>query len=84
MENDSFTADTVEGKFPVRNIIAKFPGSKDGIIVIAGHYDTIYPLREHRIRRRKRWRLVDGHPARDCRTSCAEEARRIQRLAAVD
>jgi glutaminyl-peptide cyclotransferase len=45
VEEDSFIADTVEGKFPVRNIIAKFPGSKDGIIVIAGHYDTVYPLR---------------------------------------
>jgi len=44
-ESDNFTADTVEGKFPVRNIIAKFPGTKDGIIVIAGHYDTNYPLR---------------------------------------
>jgi len=43
--DDAFTADTVEGKFPVRNIIAKFPGSKDGIIVIAGHYDTVYSLR---------------------------------------
>jgi Zn-dependent M28 family amino/carboxypeptidase len=29
----------------VRNIIAKFPGQKDGIIVVAGHYDTNYPLR---------------------------------------
>jgi Zn-dependent M28 family amino/carboxypeptidase len=45
VESDTFTADTVEGKFPVHNIIAKFPGSKDGIIVIAGHYDTPYPLR---------------------------------------
>jgi len=45
VEYDSFTADTPEGKFPVRNIIAKFPGKKDGIIVIAGHYDTNYPLR---------------------------------------
>lgn len=45
VENDAFTADTIEGKFPVRNIIAKFPGTKDGIIVIAGHYDTNYPLR---------------------------------------
>ena len=46
VESDAFTADTVEGKFPVRNIIAKFPGTKDGIIVIAGHYDTNYPLRD--------------------------------------
>jgi Zn-dependent M28 family amino/carboxypeptidase len=45
VEEDSFTADTPEGKFPVRNIIAKFPGAKDGIIVIAGHYDTPYYLR---------------------------------------
>ncbi len=45
VEDDAFTADTVEGKFPVRNIIAKYPGTKDGIIVLAGHYDTNYPLR---------------------------------------
>jgi Zn-dependent M28 family amino/carboxypeptidase len=45
VESDSFIADTPEGKFPVRNIIAKFPGAKDGIIVIASHYDTNYPLR---------------------------------------
>jgi len=45
VEDDSFVADTVEGRFPVRNIIAKYPGIKDGIIVIAGHYDTNYPLR---------------------------------------
>jgi glutaminyl-peptide cyclotransferase len=45
VEDDAFTADTVEGKFPVRNIIAKFPGAKNGIIVILGHYDTNYPLR---------------------------------------
>jgi glutaminyl-peptide cyclotransferase len=45
IEDDAFTAETVEGKFPVRNIIAKFPGTKDGIIVILGHYDTVYPLR---------------------------------------
>jgi len=45
VEDDAFTTDTVEGKFPVRNIIAKYPGTKDGIIVIASHYDTNYPLR---------------------------------------
>jgi len=45
VEDDAFVADTPEGKLPVRNIIAKFPGSRDGIIVIAGHYDTNYPLR---------------------------------------
>jgi glutaminyl-peptide cyclotransferase len=45
VEDDVFTADTPEGKFPVRNIVAKFSGTKDGIIVIASHYDTNYPLR---------------------------------------
>jgi glutaminyl-peptide cyclotransferase len=46
IEDDAFTADTVEGKFPVRNIVAKFPGTKDGVIVIMGHYDTNYWLRK--------------------------------------
>ncbi len=45
VEDDVFTADTPEGKFPVHNIVAKYPGTKDGIIVIASHYDTNYPLR---------------------------------------
>ena len=45
VEDDRFTADTPVGKFPVHNIIAKFPGTKDGIIVVASHYDTNYPLR---------------------------------------
>lgn len=45
VEDDTFTADTPEGKFPVHNIIAKFPGTKDGIIIVASHYDTNYPLR---------------------------------------
>ncbi len=46
VEDDTFTIDTTEGKFPVRNIIAKYPGTKDGIIVIASHYDTNWPLRD--------------------------------------
>jgi Zn-dependent M28 family amino/carboxypeptidase len=45
VEDDIFTADTPEGKFSVHNIIAKYPGTKDGIILIASHYDTNYPLR---------------------------------------
>ena len=44
VEQDKFTAQTPVGKFPINNIIAKFPGTKDGIIVVAGHYDTAYPL----------------------------------------
>jgi glutaminyl-peptide cyclotransferase len=46
VEDDVFTAETPVGKFPVRNIIAKFAGTRDGIIVIASHYDTNYPLRK--------------------------------------
>jgi Zn-dependent M28 family amino/carboxypeptidase len=45
VEEDAFTLDSPEGKFPGRNFIARFPGAKDGAIVIAGHYDTNYPLR---------------------------------------
>src|SRR5271157_205245 len=44
VEQDKFTAQTPVGKFPINNIIAKFPGRKDGIVVVAGHYDTPYPL----------------------------------------
>jgi glutaminyl-peptide cyclotransferase len=45
VEHDTFTAETNVGKFPVHNIIAKFVGKKDGIIILASHYDTNYPLR---------------------------------------
>jgi glutaminyl-peptide cyclotransferase len=45
IEHDTFTADTNIGRFPVHNIIARFPGDKDGIVVFASHYDTNYPLR---------------------------------------
>jgi glutaminyl-peptide cyclotransferase len=46
VEDDTFTANTPVGKFPVHNIVAKYPGKKDGIIVVASHYDTNYPLRD--------------------------------------
>jgi glutaminyl-peptide cyclotransferase len=42
---DTFMADTPAGQLPVRNIIARYPGTKDGIIIIGGHYDTVYSLR---------------------------------------
>jgi glutaminyl-peptide cyclotransferase len=45
VEHDVFTAETNTGKFPVHNIVAKFAGTKDGIILIASHFDTNYPLR---------------------------------------
>lgn len=46
VEHDDFEINTSEGHFPVHNIIAKFPGTRDGIIVIASHYDTNWPLRD--------------------------------------
>jgi hypothetical protein len=44
VEQDKFKPQTPIGKVPMNNIIAKFPGKKDGIIVIAGHYDTPHYL----------------------------------------
>ena len=46
VESDEFTAQTPAGPFAMRNIIAKYPGTKDGVIVIASHYDTLYGRRK--------------------------------------
>ena len=40
VENDFFTQPTPVGSFPIRNIIAKYPGKKPGIVVFASHYET--------------------------------------------
>jgi hypothetical protein len=40
VDTDSFTADTPVGRLPMKNIVAKIPGEKPGIIVLATHYDT--------------------------------------------
>ena len=45
VEEDTFTADTPIGPVALRNFIVKFPGKKQGIIVLASHYETNYPLR---------------------------------------
>jgi len=45
LEEDTFTAQTPAGPFQMTNFIAKFPGTKDGIVVISGHYDTVYSLK---------------------------------------
>ena len=45
-EVDSFSASTPAGLLPMQNLIVKFPGKKDGIIVLASHYETNYPLRD--------------------------------------
>lgn len=42
LQEDTFAAATPAGHMQMTNFIAKFPGSKDGIIVVAGHYDTLY------------------------------------------
>lgn len=47
VEEDMFTANTPSGNFECRNFIAKFPGTKDGIIVISGHYDTNFGLKNY-------------------------------------
>jgi glutaminyl-peptide cyclotransferase len=45
IEQDRFNVQTAAGPFAMNNILARFPGKKDGVIVLAGHYDTNYPLR---------------------------------------
>ncbi|WP_238398557.1 M28 family peptidase [Edaphobacter sp. 12200R-103] len=45
-EIDSFSASTPAGLLPMKNFIVKYPGKKDGIIVVASHYETNYPLRD--------------------------------------
>jgi glutaminyl-peptide cyclotransferase len=46
LETDTFTASTPAGLQTMRNYIVKYPGKKDGIIVLASHYETNYPLRD--------------------------------------
>jgi glutaminyl-peptide cyclotransferase len=43
---DTFTASTPAGTMTMTNYIVKFPGTKDGIIVLGSHYDTNYPLKD--------------------------------------
>ena len=43
---DEFTATTPIGPITMRNYIVKYPGKKDGIIVLASHYETNYPLKD--------------------------------------
>jgi glutaminyl-peptide cyclotransferase len=44
--DDAFTATTPIGPVRMHNYIVKFPGKKDGIIVLASHYETNYPLKD--------------------------------------
>jgi Zn-dependent M28 family amino/carboxypeptidase len=44
---DSFTAtNTPIGSVPMRNYIVRYPGKKDGVIVLASHYETNYWLKD--------------------------------------
>src|SRR5580704_4413201 len=43
---DTFTATTPAGLQTMTNYIVKYPGKKDGIIILASHYETNYPLRD--------------------------------------
>jgi len=45
-ETDSFAPNTPIGMVPMRNYIVRYPGKKDGIIVLASHYETNYPLKD--------------------------------------
>lgn len=45
LEEDAFTANTPIGPVPMRNFIVRYPGKKNGVIVLASHYETNYPLR---------------------------------------
>jgi len=45
LEEDTFTATTPIGPVAMRNFIVRFPGKKDGVIVLASHYETNYPLK---------------------------------------
>ena len=45
IEHDDFVASTPEGSFPIHNIIAKFPGTRPGAVVIGTHYDTLMSVK---------------------------------------
>jgi Zn-dependent M28 family amino/carboxypeptidase len=45
-DTDDFFARTPIGTVEMRNFIVKYPGRKDGIIVLASHYETNYPLKD--------------------------------------
>ncbi len=45
LEEDTFIANTPIGAVNMRNFIVRFPGKKDGVIVLATHYETNYYLR---------------------------------------
>lgn len=45
-EVDSFSASTPAGLLPMQNLLVRYPGKSDGVIVIGSHFETNYPLRD--------------------------------------
>jgi glutaminyl-peptide cyclotransferase len=45
LQEDTFTSSTPAGPQLMHNFIVRFPGKKDGVIVLATHYETNYWLR---------------------------------------
>lgn len=46
LQEDTFVTNTPAGPMTMHNFIVRFPGKKDGVIVLATHYETNYPLRD--------------------------------------
>ena len=46
LQDDSFVSNTPAGPQLMHNFIVKFPGKKDGVIVLATHYETNYWLKD--------------------------------------
>jgi glutaminyl-peptide cyclotransferase len=46
LETDEFHPTTPIGQVTMRNYIVRYPGKKDGVIVLASHYETNYPLKD--------------------------------------
>ncbi len=46
LEVDHFAANTPAGQQQMENIIVRYPGKKDGVIVLGSHYETNYPLKD--------------------------------------
>ncbi len=45
-ESDEFHPNTPIGQVTMRNYIVRYPGKKDGVIVLASHYETNYWLKD--------------------------------------
>src|SRR5437773_9602905 len=48
VETDAFSADTPIGQISMKNILAKIPGDKPGVILLGTHYDTARSARDPR------------------------------------